>query len=126
MHTYMHTCMHTHTHIYTHTDIHMYTYIYAHTHTHIHKKPAGVPTVTVAGERMGARLSASSVLNVGAGWLVARNLADYEDLAVALARKLERGHRGVYVYGRLYVCVCALLCFREGISLHVLGSHICS
>jgi predicted O-linked N-acetylglucosamine transferase (SPINDLY family) len=51
---------------------------------------AGCPLVTVMGETFASRVAASLLVNVGLGELVARTLAEYEALALGLARDRPR------------------------------------
>eukprot|EP01097_Dermamoeba_algensis_P009582 TRINITY_DN6791_c0_g1_i1.p1 TRINITY_DN6791_c0_g1~~TRINITY_DN6791_c0_g1_i1.p1 ORF type:complete len:864 (-),score=198.61 TRINITY_DN6791_c0_g1_i1:67-2658(-) len=54
---------------------------------------SGTPLVTLIGERMSSRVSASILHAIGCGELVASSLADYEELAVQLA--LDEGHKEI-------------------------------
>ena len=51
---------------------------------------AGCPLVTVIGETFASRVAASLLVNVGLGQLVARTFAEYEALALGLARDRPR------------------------------------
>ncbi len=51
---------------------------------------AGCPLITVIGETFASRVAASLLVNVGLGRLVARTFAEYEALALGLARDRPR------------------------------------
>ena len=51
---------------------------------------AGCPLVTIAGETFASRVAASLLVNVGLGQLIASSFAEYETLALALARDRPR------------------------------------
>jgi predicted O-linked N-acetylglucosamine transferase (SPINDLY family) len=51
---------------------------------------AGCPLVTVMGETFASRVAASLLLNVGLGQLIASSFAEYEALALGLARDRAR------------------------------------
>ncbi len=50
----------------------------------------GLPILTCAGETMASRVAASQLHTMGVPELVTRDLAEYETLAIALARAPER------------------------------------
>jgi predicted O-linked N-acetylglucosamine transferase (SPINDLY family) len=50
----------------------------------------GVPVLTCSGETMASRVAGSQLHAIGLPWLVTTNLADYEALALSLARDAER------------------------------------
>ncbi|MBF0200226.1 MAG: tetratricopeptide repeat protein [Desulfamplus sp.] len=51
---------------------------------------AGIPVITIAGNRFASRMSASILSAIGLGELVTENLESYRDLAVAIACDKER------------------------------------
>jgi predicted O-linked N-acetylglucosamine transferase (SPINDLY family) len=51
---------------------------------------AGLPVLTCAGDQFDGRVAASLLETIGLAELVARNLEDYENLALALARNPAR------------------------------------